>query len=399
MTPAARVQAAIGILDDLIASGTAADRYLQGWARANRYAGSKDRKAVADLVYAALRGGQGTGRARIIRVLTDQGAAVAALFDGSRHGPAPLSEAERASLACAPAAPAAPEWLLPSLRRAFGDRLEAELAALNARAPLDLRVNALKATPDEGVDRLAQEGILAEPLPYPPGALRVRGGSAGLLDSTETYAEGLIEIQDQGSQIAAASVEARPGETIVDLCAGAGGKTLALAAAMRNQGRILACDTGRPRLSRLPGRLARAGVTNVETAELPGDWLDRLEREGAWPSALTPLADSADAVLVDAPCSGSGTWRRNPETMMRLKPESLDVLTRLQDRLLAAGARLVRPGGRLVYVTCSVLAEEDEDRAARFLLGRDGWTAAPPRRLTPAQDGTDGFFIARFDRD
>lgn len=330
--------------------------------------------------------------------------AAAALFDGGPHAPAPLTAAERAALDAAPAA--LPDWLAASLTRAFGDRVEEELAALSARAPLDLRVNTLKATPAQAAERLAEEGIVAEPLALPPGALTVLAGSVDV-DGSDAQAAGLVEIQDRGSQIVAALCDARPGQRVLDLCAGAGGKSLALAAAMQNTGRLLATDTGPVRLKRLAPRAARAGATLIETRQLAPDWLDG-------PSSF---AETFDRVVVDAPCSGSGTWRRNPETRARLTPESLAVLTTLQGRLLDAAAPLVAPGGRLIYITCSILPEEGEDVVAGFLprhasfdtqpiqsLWESVFGSAPPRplrhhlRLTPAQDGCDGFFVTVFAR-
>lgn len=412
MRPAARIQAAIEVLTTVL-GGAAADRALQSWGRAHRFAGSGDRRAIADHVYAALRHGPGQGdaRATMIAGLAAQGVAkdtIEDLFEGGAHAPAPLSPAER-ELLDAPPAPA-PAWLMASLRRAFGDCAEIELESLSRRAALDLRVNTLKTDRAGAAELLAAEGIAALDLPLPDTALSVLAGSVDV-DGSETYALGFVEIQDSGSQIAAALVEARPGVAVLDLCAGAGGKTLALAAQMKNSGRLLATDTGEIRLRRLGPRAARAGATIVETRLLPGDWPEN----GV--AGRSPFSETFDRVLVDAPCSGSGTWRRNPETRARLTQGSLAALAEQQNRLLDAAAPLVAAGGRLVYVTCSVLPEEGEDVAAAF-LARHGTFAAepiqpiyesvfgrpPPRplkdhlRLSPAADGTDGFFVTVFTR-
>ena len=265
-----------------------------------------------------------------------------------------------------------------------------EAAALLSRAPLDIRVNALRAAlldlPEPGEPTAAPHGLR-----YPHGTQ---------VEQWPAFADGVIEVQDTGSQLVCEAVAAQPGETIIDLCAGAGGKTLALAAAMDNQGHLIASDTDRGRLSRLPQRAARAGVTIAETVLLnPG-------REA---EALADWTGKADAVLIDAPCSGTGTWRRNPEARWRLTPAGLEKLVALQERLLELAATLVRPGGRLVYVTCSLLDAEGAGQAVAFLSRHGGWRAETPDlpagrrhgpglRLTPAHDGTDGFFVARLTR-
>lgn len=388
MTPAARVQAAIEVLDLVIASargnGPPADRILADWFRSRRFAGSGDRRAVRELVYRAVRacGEVPLGGRAAMLLLAQEDAALAALFDGSRHGPAPIAEGETAAKAGL-----APSWLLAALA-ASGIEGE-EAAALLERAPLDLRVNALKASREELT--LPEAGIrlpAANGLRMPPGTP---------VEAWEAYREGKVEVQDMGSQIASEAVAAAPGETIIDLCAGAGGKTLALAARMGNRGRLLACDTDRQRLSQLAPRAERAGATIIESLLLdPG-------KEAA---ALAQWQGMADAVLVDAPCSGTGTWRRNPEARWRLTPAQVDRYAALQARLLDLAAGLVKPGGRLVYAVCSLLDAEGADRAARFLADHGDWRAdrldlpaGRPHgsgiRLSPYRDGTDGFFIAR----
>jgi 16S rRNA (cytosine967-C5)-methyltransferase len=260
------------------------------------------------------------------------------------------------------------------------------------RAPLDLRANRLKGTLEDALSALP--GAIAAP--HSPVGLRLREGSR--VEDKPAWQSGLVEVQDEGSQLLALACEVKLGMTVVDLCAGAGGKTLALAAEMTDQGRIVATDTDRGRLSRMRPRLERAGVTIVEP---------RLFNPGSEREALADLRACADLVLVDAPCSGSGTWRRNPETRWRLTPDRLDRLVALQAALLDIAAELVRPGGLLVYAVCSLLAEEGRDQADRFAARRSGWVSTPPdmqagrtagsgRILTPARDGTDGFFVARW---
>ncbi len=388
MTPAARVEAAIGLLDQVIAAararGAPADRILADWFKAHRYAGSKDRRAVRELVYRAIRACgpvPASGRAAMLRLAQDD-PLLAPLFDGSPYGPATIAPGEPVA-----EGGVAPAWLAARLAASSIDGAEA--AALLDRAPLDIRVNALKA--DRAGLALPESG---EPLPTPQG-LRFPFGTP--VEQWPAYAEGLLEVQDCGSQLACEAVAAQLGETVIDLCAGAGGKTLALAAAMRGQGTLVAADTDRARLSRLAPRAERAGALVAETILLNPN------REG---ETLAPWHGKADVVLVDAPCSGSGTWRRNPEARWRLDEAALDRVTALQRHVLEVAAPLVKPGGRLVYVTCSLLDEEGADQAEAFLAAHPGWRAdpvelplgtarGPGRRLTPFRDGTDGFFIAR----
>ncbi|MFM5930201.1 MAG: RsmB/NOP family class I SAM-dependent RNA methyltransferase [Novosphingobium sp.] len=385
MTPAARVQAAIDVLDLVIAAarsgGAPADRIVSEWFRTRRFAGSKDRRAVRDLVYSAIRACGDvpqTGRAAMLR-LAQSDPSLGSLFDGSAHGPAPIGANEPA----ARGGPA-PAWLTRLLGQSGLEG--AELSALLGRAPLDVRINRLKASE-------LDLPIAGEPSIAPHG-LRFPSGTP--IDQWEAFQSGAIEVQDAGSQLACEAVRARPGERIVDLCAGAGGKSLSMAASMDNEGEILACDTDRRRLSQLPPRAARAGATIISTQLLdPGRELASLDN---WQRR-------ADAVLVDAPCSGTGTWRRNPEARWRLTERELNRLMDLQARLLAAGAKLVKPGGRLIYVTCSLLDGEGAAQVGGFLADNPGWRVEPldlpagtPRgpgvRLTPLHDETDGFFIA-----
>lgn len=387
MTPAARVQAAIEVLDLVIAAarsgGASADRIVAEWFRPRRFAGSGDRRAVRELVWAAIRAcGEVPHSGRAAMLLLAKGdPALTALFDGSRHAPAPIAADE-------PVAEAglAPQWVVKAL--SDSGIADEEAAALLDRAPLDLRLNRLKPAPELP---LAGERTQA------PEALRFPAGTP--VEQWEAYKAGQVEVQDTGSQLACLATGARSGETVIDLCAGAGGKTLALAAAMDNRGRLIACDTDRTRLSRLAPRADRAGVTIIE---------ERLLDPGRETEALADLTGQVDAVLVDAPCSGSGTWRRNPEARWRLTQRELARLAALQARLLDVAAGLVRPGGRLIYVTCSLLDTEGADQAAAFLARHPAWRATVPQigagrprgegvRLTPGHDATDGFFIACFE--
>ncbi|GAB7553633.1 RsmB/NOP family class I SAM-dependent RNA methyltransferase [Novosphingobium sp. 11B] len=387
MTPAARIQAAIEVLDLVIeaarSNGAPADRLISEWFRARRWAGSGDRRAVRELAYRAIRAcGEipETGRAAMLRV-ADSDPQLAALFDGSRHAPAPIDGAEPMA-----EAGVAPAWLM----QRFADSGVEHPEALLDRAPLDIRVNTLKSgsldLPEGGEKTVAAHGWR-----YPPETK---------IEQSPAYLEGMIEVQDAGSQLTCEVVAARPGETVIDLCAGAGGKTLALAAAMENVGRLIACDADRARLQRLPPRAERAGATGIETLLLDAN------REM---QALEPFVGAADAVLVDAPCSGTGTWRRNPEARWRLTDKQLERYVAIQSRLLDIAATLVKPSGRLVFVTCSLLDAEGADQAEGFLTRHPDWRAELPvlpagtprgagLRLSPSRDGTDGFFVARFVR-
>lgn len=388
MTPAARVQAAIEMLDAIINAardnGPPADRILSEGFRLRRYAGSKDRRAIRDLVYAAIRacGPMPENAREAMLRLAELDPSILPLFDGSPFGPAEVRTGEWPA-----AGGIAPEWLEQAL--ADGDITGEEAQALLGRAPLDLRVNTLKA--DRDTLELPATG---EPLITNQG-LRLPHGTQ--VDQWDAYKDGRVEVQDCGSQLACMAVGAQPGEVVIDLCAGAGGKTLPLAAAMENRGTLVASDTDRGRLSRLAPRAERAGAIIAETVLLnPGKELE----------ALAQWRGTADAVLVDAPCSGTGTWRRGPEGRWRLTEAQLGRYTDLQARLLDIAASLVKPGGRVIYVTCSLLDAEGADQIDRFLAANPGWQAQPAGlplgsargqgvRLTPFTDETDGFFIAR----
>ncbi|MBO9575522.1 MAG: RsmB/NOP family class I SAM-dependent RNA methyltransferase [Sphingobium sp.] len=392
MTPAARVQAAIELLDQIIAAaradGAAADTLIARYFSERRYAGSKDRRAVRELVYRAIRSFGETpesGRAAMV-ALAGQDGDLATLFTGEGHGPAPIRDDEPASDMSL-----LPRWIVPLLASPVD---EAEQAALLGRAPLHLRANALK------IDRA---GLLAS-LPGAEPILSTKHGFSLPEGTNVDSADGLAEVQDAGSQLIAAACEARPGMTVLDLCAGAGGKTLALAADMQGQGRLIAADTVRDRLARLVPRAERAGAAAmIET---------RLLNPEKETDALADLAGACDIVLVDAPCSGAGTWRRNPEARWRLTPARLDRIVALQARLAGVAAALVRPGGRLVYAVCSLLDREGRGQVEAFLAAHPGWRACsatspdeaqvqgygPGTLLLPGRDGTDGFFFAALEK-
>ena len=389
MTPSARLQAAIDILDAVLAAarvgGAAADTLIQRYFRERRYAGSKDRRAVRDLVYGAIRrAGErpASGRAALLGLAQDR-PELLPLFDGSPHAPAPIGAGEIPA-----AAGVLPAWLDAKLDGVLSAN---EKAALLDRATLDLRANRLKTDRASLLAALpgAEAGMLAR------DAFRLPEGT--VVERMADYEAGLFEVQDEGSQLIAEACAVQPGQIVIDLCAGAGGKTLALAVAMANEGRLIACDVDRARLSRLRPRAERAGVHVEELL------LDAGRERGA----LDGLLGAADVVLVDAPCSGSGTWRRNPEARWRLTPARLAQLMKLQGHVLEIGSELVKPGGTMVYAVCSLLPEEGDARIASFLAANIGWTTDPLGFgrvqahgviLTPASHGTDGFFVARLKR-
>jgi len=389
MTPAARLQAAIEVLDEVIASardeGPPADAIVTRYFRHRRYAGSKDRRAVRELVFRAIRRSAErpqSGRAAALGLAEDEPALLELL--GEPRGPASLRNGEQA------ARPSLiPEWLVPEVSPLV---TKDEWTALLERAPLDLRVNAAKGSRDE----LLKQFPGGEPTPISPWGIRLPADSR--IDDHPAFESGLVEIQDEGSQLIALACEAKGDQRIIDLCAGAGGKALALAA-VAPSARILATDSNRARLAKLAPRAERAG-TAIETRLLNP------------PRELGELADwrgEADLVLVDAPCSGSGTWRRNPEGRWRLARERLERLAAAQERLLDTAAELVRPGGALVYAVCSLLSREGAGQIERFLERHSSWISQEAaiaagrsdgagRLLTPAHDHTDGFFIARLCR-
>ena len=422
MTPAARIEAVIEILSELEKTALPADRLLQNWARSNRYAGSKDRAAIAARLYDVLRHrasfawrmGRSDARSLAIASLIAEGVSsdtVAALFSGEGYGPAPLLDDERRALAAPPEGPEPdhvrgeyPEWLEPELVRAFGSGLESEMRAMQARAPVDLRVNTLRAARPDMLAGLRALDVAAEPAPYSPYGIRIPSAEGlGMLQQTQFFQTGAFEFQDEASQIAAILCGAKPGMCVLDLAAGAGGKSLALAAIMKNKGEILAFDTDAQRLKQVGPRARRAGATIIRSTNARGG--------PVWGNGIFEI------VLVDAPCSGSGTWRRNPEAKWRLTREQLADRIRVQNWLIDDGARHTKEGGRLVYATCSVLPAENEDVVIAFLArhpefaivpAAEAWRqAGEPHSVpgladhfhaSPAKTGTDGFFVCIMQR-
>jgi 16S rRNA (cytosine967-C5)-methyltransferase len=428
VTPAARLAAAVELLAAIDAAPRRpADAVAQNFFRERRFIGSGDRRAVSARAWDVIRAWRrlswwldnslAVPRLRVGGLLLLEGwtlDGVRQAFSGGKFAPEPLSAAELAVLRRLeghtldhPDMPPAvrlemPDWLFPMLLAQHGDRLPTEAAALLRPAALDLRVNLLKTTREAAQDALAAEGLGAEPTPLSPWGLRIDGRQ--LVTSGAAFRDGLVEIQDEGSQLVALLVDARPGQRVLDYCAGAAGKTLALAMTMRNQGHIVACDVSAPRLEAAVRRLRRAGAHNVERHLLAaGDakWAKR-------------RAGTFDRVLVDAPCTGTGTWRRNPDARLRLAPQDLSELVEKQATILNDAALLVRNGGRLIYATCSLLGEENERQVSAFLSRHADFRLLPPGRiwpdapadlaaadcltLTPARHGTDGFFCAVLER-
>lgn len=384
MTPAARIAATITLLDAILA-GAPAERALTNWGRAHRFAGSGDRAAVRDHVYDALRcrgsfaalGGAGDGRGLMLGMCRAVGLDPDTLFTGEGHAPAALDPAERARGAQPAPAPedllAAdwPAWLLPQLRADLGADFGAVSAAMQARAPVFLRVNLAAGSVAQAQDALAGEGIETQPHPLAASALQVLSGARRIAPS-RAYLRGLVELQDVASQAVLAGLELPQKARVLDYCAGGGGKALALAAAHPGA-RITAHDVDAGRMKDIPTRAARAGARIALAA--PGQ-----------------VSGSFDLVMVDAPCSGSGTWRRTPEAKWRLTPARLAELTALQDEILGRAARHVAPGGQLLYMTCSLLAVENDARICGF-LERGGFELVRRRCLSP-REGGDGFFAA-----
>ncbi|WP_210490095.1 RsmB/NOP family class I SAM-dependent RNA methyltransferase [Microvirga antarctica] len=426
MTPAARISAAIEVLGDIETRRRPATDALKDWGLSHRFAGSKDRAAIASLVYDSLRRkasaawimDDATPRGVVLGMLVLQRrlsfADISRLFSGERFAAEPPTGEERAriegaDLSKAPAAIAGdfPDWIEPSLRSVFGDDLVPEMQALTARAPLDLRVNALKVTArSEAHDMLPHLGAVETPLSA--WGLRIQPGEDGrgpAVQSEPEFIKGWIEIQDEGSQLAAQLSGVQPDEQVVDLCAGGGGKTLALAAIMNNHGQLYATDSDARRLAPIHERVTRAGVRNVQI---------RTPRAKA--DAVADLDGKIDCVVVDAPCTGIGTWRRNPDAKWRLRPGSLDVRRNEQAIVLDRAGALVKSGGRVLYITCSILPEENDGAVSAFLDRTPGFAAVPVddmlkaaglehlapviRRtthglqMTPLKTGTDGFYVA-----
>lgn len=412
MTPAAREAAAIEILAALQNTAQPVDRFLRDWFRARRYAGARDRSAVAERIYDILRHrasyawrmGSDQPRALVIASLMHERAELPEIFDGSRYAPAALTEVELNALASPPQEPPPlsvlgefPNWLEPELTRSLGNELLPELQAMLSRAPIDLRTNRLKMNREVVCQELGSLGFEAKPTKFAPDGIRLNAG-AGLnaLQKTGLFNNGAFEFQDEGSQILACLVEARSGQRVLDFAAGAGGKTLAIAAEMQNRGQIDAFDAQPDRMKPLAERARRAGAIII-----------RAVTDGA------SLTQDYDAVLIDAPCSGSGTWRRNPDAKWRLTRQSLGKLHEVQTEALDRAAAYVRPGGRLIYATCSLFRSENEDpvsgflsrnRAFRHVAMESVWNRiflikVPPGsghdfHASPFKTGTDGFFAS-----
>ncbi|WP_454916629.1 RsmB/NOP family class I SAM-dependent RNA methyltransferase [Xanthobacter sediminis] len=427
MIPAARIAAAMEVLSDIATRRRPAPEALKDWGLSHRFAGSGDRAAIAGLVYDTLRRrasaaavmGSEEPRALVLGMLAVLRGldleAIAKLADGARHAPAALTAEERARLADPSLAGAPPfvrgdypQWLHASLRHVFGDDVVAEGEALATRAPLDLRVNTLKATPEAARSALAH--LHPAPGRYSPLALRIvldAAGKAPPVAAEPAFIHGQVEVQDEGSQIAAILAQPLPGTQVLDLCAGAGGKTLEFAALMDNKGQIYAHDADIRRLKPMHERLARAGVRNVQVRAPRGA-----------EAVLADLEGNMDLVLVDAPCTGTGTWRRNPDAKWRVRPGALAQRTAEQAKVLEDAAHYVKPGGRLAYVTCSLLDEENGAQIRALLAKRPDFAPVPPAEtvlalgaqglalkeaallgregllLTPRRTGTDGFYVS-----
>ena len=424
MRPASRITAAIEVLHDVLDRHRPASEALSDWGKAHRVAGSGDRAAIGNLVYDVLRRrsstawrlGADTPRALAIGTAGVtfglEPDAIIAMCDGSEHAPAALSDEEQAgltrSLDEAPAHIRAdiPEWMWPMFEATFGERAIAEGVALGQRAATDIRVNTMKSSPERVTKALASFGV--EPAPFVPNGLRIPPpsgpGRTPNLQAEAAFQAGWFEVQDAGSQVAAALAGAGPRLQVLDLCAGGGGKSLAMATVMQNTGQIYAYDGDRLRLKPIYERLKRAGARNVQVLRAR----DKV--------ALAALGPRFDVVLVDAPCTGTGVWRRRPEAKWRLREQSIDVRKSDQREVLALAQPMVKPGGILVYVTCSILPAENGDQVQSFIAENpdfscepyaDAWARTLPGEapksadgrtesllLTPGSHGTDGFFVA-----
>jgi 16S rRNA (cytosine967-C5)-methyltransferase len=427
MNPSGRLSAAIEVFADIEAKRRPAPDVLKDWGQSHRFAGSSDRAAIAGLVYDALRRkassswlmGEASPRAAVIGMLRrERGldvAAIAALCSGERFAPAQLSEAESAALNADKIANAPPyvqgdypEWLDAGFARTFGDERAEEGASLASRAPLDLRVNTLKGEREELQPKLSH--LHAEPARWSPVGLRIQlaaDAKSPAVHAEPLFIKGFVEIQDEGSQLAALFAGAKPGEQVIDIAAGAGGKTLALAAAMDNHGQIYATDIDKRQLAPIHERIARVGARNVQVRTPRGD-----------DDVLADLAGRADLVLIDAPCTGTGTWRRNPDAKWRVRPGALAERQKQQALLLDRAVSLTKPGGRIAYITCSVLSEENGDQIRAFTGRHPDFSVEKPAEMgqalgeraylfaraaliseggllmTPRRTDTDGFFVS-----
>jgi 16S rRNA (cytosine967-C5)-methyltransferase len=427
MTPAAKLSAAIELIEAIDTQRIPAAKALKEWGTAHRFAGSGDRAGISGLVWDVLRRrassawimDNDTPRARVLGMLKAERKldvdAISALCDGGRFAPSPLTDAEHAALASRTVADAPahiagdyPQWLDGYLAEVFGDDRVAEATAMASRAPLDLRVNTLKAKRDKVLASMKHLGAVETP--WSPIGLRIDLGSDARnpgIHAEEDFIKGAVEVQDEGSQLAALLSGAKPGEQVIDLCAGAGGKTLALAAMMQGKGRLIATDSDKRQLAPIYERLSRAGVHNcdIRTPKGPDD-------------TLSDIHASADLVVIDAPCTGTGTWRRNPDAKWRMRPGALEVRIKDQMAVLDRAVDLVKPGGRIAYITCSVLPQENNAQIRGFLSRQPAFSVVPAEQvmsalwdkaeafaeatlpspegllMTPRRTGTDGFFVS-----
>ncbi len=428
MRPGARISAAIEVLETVLTRHQPVGIALADWGKAHRFAGSGDRNAIGHYVYDSLRYrassahimGADTPRALVLGAARERGLALAEIAEmcsGQDHCPEPLTDDEltrfqAASIASAPdwVLGNYPEWLHPAFERAFGSNAQQEGLALSRRAPADLRVNTLKVQRDKALASL--EPFAPQPTALSPHGIRIAApiGDARIpnLEAEAAFQAGWFEIQDEGSQLAAAMSGAGPRLQVLDFCAGAGGKTLAMAAAMQNTGQIFAYDSDRNRLKPIFERIKRSNARNIQVLRAGDE------------KALNQLGNRFDVVLVDAPCTGTGTWRRRPDAKWRVKANQLADRIKEQHEVLEKAAPFVKPGGRLVYVTCSILPDENGDQVESFLAANphfrivpygEIWSAQLPGEvaqsadgrtdtllLTPRQHGTDGFFIAILQR-
>ena len=457
MTPGARVQAAIELIDQVLTAWMSqkripADKILENYFKSHRYIGSKDRGAVSELVYWVLRHKAALewwidrenqrlhGRSFVFAALLLRKEynreTIASIPKDSQYSPPPFTPEELrffdrlnpvsreaaqdpSQIARDPVQSLRasqdermpdhirlnyPQWLDAKLHESFGESFEAALLALNEQAPTDLRVNTLKTTREELIATLTKEGFECAPTTVSPVGIRL--AKRGPIFTSSTFKLGHFEVQDEGSQIVARLVDAQPGQRVIDFCAGAGGKTLAMAADMKNKGRILAWDTSEKRLTQIVPRIRRAGVDNVQTHVITSEQDAFIKRHKA----------TADRVLVDAPCSGTGTWRRNPDLKWRFTQNDLDEVVAVQQSILQSAARLVKPGGRLIYATCSILKDENDHQIEKFLTTVSNFKVVCAKKvwdktttendsdpvsylgLTPHEDGVDGFFAAVLER-
>ena len=439
MTPGARLSAAIEICREIDKTRVAANKIIDAYFKRRRYAGSKDRRAISSRIYDTIRrqsrldwwierSGSNLTPSSRLRIIADLGLSdkmrpeeIQALFSGARHCPDTMNDREMALADALAGRPVShhsdmpdwvafeyPEWLDTGLRAIYGTALATEMAAFNIPAALDVRVNMLKSTFEEVRELLQEEQINCDPTAFSPIALRITDNVR--LGGTRAFGDGLIEVQDEGSQLISLLCDAQPGMTVVDFCAGAGGKTLALAASMargRNiKGRLIACDVFSQRLERMKVRLKRASAQGIQLKTLSTE-------DDPWVEANTGIADR---VLRDVPCTGSGTWRRDPDAKWRLQPEDMEKEIQSQRVILASASRLVKPGGRLIYATCSILPVENEQQIEWFLSEFDDFSTmdgptiwastvgdscpvnGPWLRFSPATTQTDGYFCAILER-